>query len=474
MKTINQRHLKIFTSLVLAICFLLALLGSLNAEPQGSIPFGYGFNVAEWDVSKVQAMGFNWMKVFNGPGSRLPVNILLRVDANASHLNDADDFGDAIQQLAQEQLGFVDAYEIGNEPNLDATYGWGAPPIAADYAILLCEAYGRIKTIDPDAIVVSAGLAPTGRVQGNWNGHPGHNGLYQDERQFFLEFVAAGGGSCLDVVGYHPYGYSADFDAEPDMASGDPSQNCANGFCFRGSEKLYELMQANGLGGKKMWATEYGWITDPPSHCLNNPGWQGRAWQIVSEQKQADNLVGSFAYASSNWPWMGAMFIFNLNFNEAPWLAECEQMRFYSVVGRAADAALTAMPKISPPAAGVLDINPLVVTTIITPGQQPYSQTSQIQLENSGTLPLVYTATIQAGAPFTLTFLSSSTGSLVPNQLSDLDLYLEADYLTAGNYSGSIQVASESDGVLDEESIQVKVFIWDQIWHTYLPVGTRP
>lgn len=472
----KQNQLKIFSIVLFSLSSLFFLMQSLRAAPQGDDPaFGYGFNMAEWDVDKVQGMGFNWMKVFNGPGSRLPVNVLLRVDANATHMGDVAGFGDAIEQLAQEQLGFVDAYEIGNEPNLDASYGWTVAPNAADYATLLCEAYGRVKSVDPDAIVVSAGLAPTGRVQGSWNGHPGHNGLFQDEREFFLEFVAAGGGSCLDVVGYHPYGYSADFDAEPDNAvPGDPTQNCANGFCFRGAEKLYELMADNGLDSKKMWATEYGWITQPPDDCMDDPGWQGRAWQIVSEQKQSDNLVGSFEYATANWHWMGAMFIFNLNFNEAPWFEECEQMRFYGVEGRPADAALTAMPKVSPPTVGVLEIAPLTISTIITPAQQPFSQVIPIHLENVGTLDLVYTATIQSGSAFTLTFVGSPTGTLAANEAAALSLQLGAGGLATGAYTGTVSISSNSEGVLVEDVVAVRLYVWDEINRVQLPVVLRP
>lgn len=470
----NPKQLKILTVLLFPAITILFLLQSLSAAPQTTTPFGYGFNVAELDVATVQAMGFNWIKIFDPPGGRHPVNVLLRVNADASRLADVSGFGAEIETIAQQQLGFVDAYEIGNEPNLDASYGWTVAPNAADYVTLLCEAYGRIKAVDPTAIVVSAGLAPTGRVQGNWNGHPGHNGLFQDEREFFLEIVAAGGGSCLDVVGYHPYGYSADYDAVPDVASADPAQNCSNGFCFRGAEKLYELMQANGLGHKKMWATEYGWITEPPAHCLNDPGWQGRAWQIVTEQKQSDNLVGSFAYATSNWPWMSALFVFNLNFNEAPWFVECEQMRFYSVAGRPAEAALTAMPKVSPPATGVLAVTPLNVTAVITPSQQPYSQVTNIRLENVGTQPLVYTATVQSSAPFTLTIGNNQQNSLDPNQFLTMPLHLEAAGLLPGSYSGTIALVSESDGVLVTQEINVFLFIWDRIERVMLPVVVRP
>ena len=280
---IKRRWLAGVTAVLCATLFLGSLWGSLAATSQAeasmmssSSTLGYGFNVADWDVPLLQEMGFNWIKVFNAPGSRLPVHVLLRVDAHAADMGNLGAYGAGLHALATAQAGYVDAYEIGNEPNLDASYGWATPPNAADYAALLCVAYANIKDADPQAKVISAGLAPTGRVQGNWNGHPGHNGLYQDEREFFLEFLAAGGGDCLDGVGYHPYGFSADYDAVPDVSSADPTQNCTNGFCFRGAEMLYGLMAAHGLGAKTMWATEFGWLVTPPDHCLSDGSWDGR------------------------------------------------------------------------------------------------------------------------------------------------------------------------------------------------------
>ena len=112
---------------------------------------------------------------------------------------------------------------------------------------VLCTAYNEIKAVDSEAIVVSAGLAPTGRVTGNWGGHAGHNGLYQDEREFLKEFFDAGGGNCTDAIGYHPYGFSADYDVAPDVPDANPARNCTNGFCFRGTEKIYEIMVQRGM-----------------------------------------------------------------------------------------------------------------------------------------------------------------------------------------------------------------------------------
>ncbi|MEJ2747328.1 MAG: hypothetical protein P8183_05380, partial [Anaerolineae bacterium] len=433
--------------------------------------FGYGFNVAAWDVDRLQNIGFNWIKVFNGPGYRLPVNVLLRVETNASYMSNVTGFGDSIAALAQAQKGFVDAYEIGNEPNLDASYGWGAAPVAADYTALLCEAYTRIRAIDPNARVVSAGLAPTGRVIGDWNGHAGHNGLYQDEREFFKEFIAAGGMNCLDGVGYHPYGFSADYDAVPDVDLGDSTTYCTNGFCFRGVEKIYEIMQANGVADKTIWATEFGWIVEPPAECLADPSWYGRAWQIVSEQKQADNLVGAFQYAAAHWPWMEAMFVFYLNFNQAGYAA-CEQMQYYAVQGRPAEAALTAMPKEITLPVGELSVNNSTIGAMITPAQQPFTREVAVPVENVGTAVFTYTVTANTGSLNPV--LRGSSGAIQPGETAVFTVTLSSSGQPTGTYSADLVVtAVPTDTIGVPLTVPVKLFIVDQIYPTYLPLVQR-
>ncbi|MBK8901128.1 MAG: hypothetical protein IPM53_08095 [Anaerolineaceae bacterium] len=480
----------------LALSFLLATLvlgdqrpfpataSSTTTSTTAVSPFAYGANVAEWDVARLHNMGFNWIKVFSGPGSRLPLKVLMRVTANASHLDNVNGFGSSIQSLAQSQKGYVDAYEIGNEPNLDATYGWGygssnVPPNAADYATLLCEAYDRIKAVDPNAVVVSAGLAPTGRVPETWNGHLGHNGFFQDERIFMQEMLDAmqnsHGGPCFDAFGYHPYGYSADFDAEPDQPSADPTQNCADGFCFRGVEKIYAILQANGLGGKQVLATEFGWIVQPPANCLSSPSWSGRAWQIVSEQKQAANLVGAYEYATTHYPWLGGMFLFNLNFNVAPWITDpCEQMRYYSVQNRPAEAALAAMPKVAGAGVGDLSAAPDAVTAVHTLAQQPLNKTVSVTIKNVGTAPLDYTLLLQDTPPLSLSLTGALTGTLAVNESTAVPLKYTLNSQTTGSYSGTLHIATSSNGVTDSHSVPVTAHLWNTIHETFLPVVVRP
>ena len=443
--------------------------------------FGYGFNVAQWETDRLQNIGFNWMKVFDAPSSKQPVNVLLRMDANASHLSDVNGFANTIESIAINHGDYIDAYEIGNEVNLDATYGWGygstnVPPNAEDYVTLLCAVYSKIKAADPTAVVVSAGLAPTGRVAGDWNGHPGHNGLFQDEREYFKEFVIAGGGACLDAVGYHPYGYSADYDTAPDTQWGSPDAstpklNCTNGFCFRGAESFYQVMVDKGLGDKKMWATEFGWITEPPAECLSKAEWIARQWQIVDEQTQADNLVGAFTYATTNYPWMEAMFIFNLNFNTAPWITDqCEQMRYYGIVGRPAESALTNMEKVVEVPIGKLTVSSLQWTEVITVGQPPISETAVIQLSNSGTANLTYTVSISPTAALTLTLNSPATAVLMPNETHTVSLQVEAPIYPIGHYSETVKIMASGVGLESLSNVKFDLYIFEQLNESFLPL----
>lgn len=472
-KTPFRPVLRLAASTGLSAFLLLALLGSFAAAAQAPAPrtdaplFGYGFNIAELDIDLVQSLGFNWIKVFTPLSHRFPVNVLLRVETTVNDLDDLDAYGDRIYQLALEQNSYVEAYEIGNEVNLDASYGWAAPPNAADYVTLLCLAYERIKDADPDAVVVSGGLASTGRIPDDWQGHAGHNGFVQDEREYLKEFLAAGGGACVDAIGYHPYGFSADYDAEPDVASSNPARNCANGFCFRGAEKVFEVMQAHGAAEKKVWATEWGWLTTPPDDCLDDPGWQGRLWQVVTAQKQADNLVGAFTYATENWPWMEAMFVFNLNFKSAPWYERCEQMRYYSVEGRPAEMALREMEKVSPPAAGRLQVSPAAVALVGESSAQPFSHTFTVTLRNTGVALFTYTITAVSTPP-TMT-PGFTGGTLSPNTEALLPVTISSTKRPQGIYTGLLAINATSGTLGVPVTIPVTLALFDDIYTTYLP-----
>lgn len=472
----RRQFFRLMLTVVLAAVLLLGVWGIWPAR--SAVPhLGYGFNLYA-DVQGMLNMGFDWLKGF--PGSNLAgyppqTNILFRFSAKASDLANVTAFAQDIYDTALDNKDYIDAYEIGNEVNIDnPDYGWGAPPDAANYRTLLCAAYTQIKLVDPTAIVVSAGLAPTGRVLDTWNGHLGHNGRYQDDREFLKELLNAGGGACLDAVGYHPYGFSADYDAAPDVASADPTRNCDQGFCFRGAEKIYEILQQKGLGDKKVWATEFGWITQPPAHCLSDPSWSGRQWQIVSDDKQAYNLAGAYQYADANWPWMGGMLMFNLDFSQNPALPECEQMRFYSIKGKPAENALKNMTKSKASVTGQLQTNPKSLAILIGVGEQPVSWTPTINLYNAGWQSLHYTVTVDNSASVVPGLTSPTTGMLSATKEVWLQLSVPGFSRTVGTYTGTVTASWYAVGAGNKPKvIDLQMIVVSDVHRVYLPLIMR-
>jgi hypothetical protein len=483
----RSRFFKLTLTISLAVTFLIGTLGVWRA--QSAVPhLAYGFNLHA-DVQSMLNMGFDWLKGF--PGSNLSgyppqTNILFRFSAKASDLADVAAFGQDVYLTALDNKDYIDAYEIGNEVNIDnPDYGWGNVPVnAEDYKILLCEAFTRIRQADPTAIIMSAGLAPTGRVQGTWQDshghiHNNHNGHYQDDREFLKELFNAGGGACLDAVGYHPYGFLADYDVAPDVVNNgvDPMTDpraCPNGFCFRGAEKIYEIMAQKGLGHKKVWATEFGWITRPPDHCLGDPSWGGRQWQIVSEDKQAANLAGAYQYADAHWPWMGGMLMFNLDFNENPGLPECEQMRFYSIKGKPAENALKNMPKNKASLTGQLRTSTNNIAIMIDVDEQPVTWTPVVNLFNSGWQSLAYTPSVNGSASVVPALSGVTSGTLSATQESLLQMIVPGFSRTLGTYTGTVRVDWYAAGAGNNpRSIGLQMIVVSEVQRIYLPAITR-
>lgn len=366
------------------LLMVMLVSGQATAEPDDTRVMRYGISVSAFgNVYEVDDLGLSWAKVYNPPPMRLPSNILYRYDVNAYTYLDLDFVSFSLSNITADYGENIEAYQIGNEPNLSAE--WYAPPTASEYVAVLCEAYGVIKQYDPDALVISAGLATVGRIPGEWNGQSGHDGSNQDERAYLQAFLDAGGAECADAIGYNALGFRADFDANPDEETEDPDTNCGNGFCFRTIEQIRGILVDNGYEDKPVWATEVGWITAPPSACLNSYDWQTRTWQTVSNAKQSENITGAIQYAENNYDWMGALFLWNLDFNQVPYY-ECDQMRFYSIMEREAFVEIASVMGVLEPTATVMNkqtayTSPYVVvvaavlTLIVTTALVPKSRT---------------------------------------------------------------------------------------------------
>jgi WD40 repeat protein len=239
------------------------------------------------------------MRVHGTPDwARPPNSILSHPPENMAH------FADFMTELATRYKGQVAAYEIWNEPNLDYEWGYLTPdPVA--YTKMLQTAYTVIKKIDPDALVISGGLATTGE---------GSSTTYSD--LIFLQgMYDAGAKGYFDALGSHPYAYGH---APDDLDVG--------GLSLSRVVEQHEIMQANDDGDIPIWITEVGWVLqtnwDLGEHA--NIG--------VTQKQQAEYLTRAYAKAEQEWPFVKALFLFNLDFSTVPWYPAPEPMRWYSIL----------------------------------------------------------------------------------------------------------------------------------------------
>jgi PKD repeat protein len=321
--------------------------------PEGHL--GYGANIASADHAiSLTVMGFDWAKGFvawrdagKGPNYNwvavdnqlrefVPqvANVLFRLNGPTPpgvgnppvSVSDLAAFEAFAQALAahvsttwRAQGLETAAYEIWNEPNLD--YEWGGQPSAAQYTALLKAGYQGLKAGDPQAIVVSAGLATTG---GSAQDLALARELYGTievvpDLTFLRNMYVNGAKGYLDALGSHPYGGRDAPDTPPDQASGP--------IYFRRAEQQHQVMLDNG-DTSPVWATEFGWVLETDCYLGEHE------WMEVDEEEQAEYLVAAYAYADEHWPWMGPMFLFNLDFGTVLWYAECDPMRWYSITYR--------------------------------------------------------------------------------------------------------------------------------------------
>ena len=180
-------------------------------------------------------------------------------------------FGNFAAAAARHLGNRVDAYEIWNEPNLVNMF---TPVDPARYASLLRAAYPRIKAIDPSSTVLSGGLASTTAL---------NLGAYTTPPvEFLRQMYAAGARGFVDAVADHPYTF-------PFTADRDPNARWAQ------TAQMYDIMRANGDGGKKIWITEFGAPT-------------GTGNGAVSDAAQGAILTSALREGASR-PYIGPMFL---------------------------------------------------------------------------------------------------------------------------------------------------------------------
>jgi hypothetical protein len=183
-----------------------------------------------------------------------------------------DEFADFAARFVTRYRGRVDHVIIWNEPNL--SFEWGYRPVDPEaYTALLHEVVPRVRSANPDAVVLAGALAPTLESEGSAVG--------MSDIAYLERMYAAGAAPAFDALAAHAYGHTS----PPEEA---PVPDAIN---FRRVELLREVMDAHGDTGKPIYITETGWN--------DHPRWTG----AVSPAQRIQYTLGAYEWARQHWPW---------------------------------------------------------------------------------------------------------------------------------------------------------------------------
>lgn len=200
-----------------------------------------------------------------------------------------EDYGDFVSAVVSRYKGKIRYFQIWNEPNLIGE--WGGHPISAEeYTALLKVAHDAAKEANPDAVIITAALAPTAE-----------RSIRNLNDVLYLEAMyRAGAAAYFDIFSTMLYGLG-----QP------PSERRIDldRLNFSRPIMLREVMEKYGDANKPIWISEYAWISLPPDF-QGDPS--KNIWgKSVDEETQGRWLVEGYERAAAEWPWMGVMAVWH-------------------------------------------------------------------------------------------------------------------------------------------------------------------
>lgn len=225
--------------------------------------------------------------------------------------DDYNQFVAFLNELLDRYEGKVHAIEVWNEQNLDREWTSANGISPEDYVRLLQMSYDAIKAKDPNIIVVSGALSPTG--DGDWV-------KWADDFAYLDRALAAGMLDYADCVGAHHNGINL----PPDVAFDEtgtleeassaqfrgPYDNPHHSWSFKTTLDTYaEKVQAVDAD-MKLCVTEFGWPS-MEGYDVTPPANFGFALDNTL-QEQADYIVQAYQQMhSSGDVWLAFLFNFD-------------------------------------------------------------------------------------------------------------------------------------------------------------------
>lgn len=234
--------------------------------------------------------------------------------AAANHIGPPDDYNEYatfLTELITRHPGQIDAIEVWNEQNLDREWQTANGISPEDYVRFLEVAYNAIKAADPNIIVISGALSPTGT--GDWV-------RWADDFEYLDRALAAGMLNFADCVGAHHNGYNIAPDVAFDQAGGTaeaatavfrgPFDNPHHSWSFKTTLDTYAQKIQAVDPTMKLCVTEFGWASSEGYDVVP----EGFAFaQDNTLEEQAAYIVQAFQQMhNSGSVWLA--FLFNYDF----------------------------------------------------------------------------------------------------------------------------------------------------------------
>jgi hypothetical protein len=227
----------------------------------------------EWDIVEPDPAYYQWF-FYDGPideANRRGLYVMVSVvgapewtRAAGGHNGPPDDynlFAGFMTELVRRYQGKVNAIEVWNEQNLDREWTATAGIRPADYVDFLSRAYNAIKAVDPNVIVISGALSPTGV----------NNAQVMDDFVYLDQALAAGLLNYADCVGAHHNGYNIGPDVTAEQAPSTaeaataifrgPFSNVNHSWSFKTTLDIYAQKVQAIDPNKRLCVTEFGWAS---------------------------------------------------------------------------------------------------------------------------------------------------------------------------------------------------------------------
>jgi hypothetical protein len=236
----------------------------------------------------------------------------------------------------------ADGIEVWNQENLDRNWPTGKINPAL-YVQLLSASYKKIKAANPNTLVISGALSPTGA-----EGAFGKDHVWNDDR-YYTGLAAAKAGSYLDCVGVH-YVEGA---TSPTQTKGDKRDNFPT--------RYYSTMLARAIkpfGSKPACFTQFGYLA--PEGIENVPDYLSYA-KDTTVAKQAQWLAEAATLAQKSGK-VRLLIIFNVDYTGDAASAAYAIIRPDKTCP-ACDALAQVLPPVSTPSAAQASTATMPATT---------------------------------------------------------------------------------------------------------------